>query len=123
MKFNPDAHRRRSVRLKGWDYASRGAYFVTVCVQGRECRLGEIAGGKMRLSEAGAMVQRTWEELPSKYPGMEIDAFVVMPNHIHGIIVLIDPVGAGPRACPGPRARPGIHARPEQGPGHTHPPR
>ncbi|MBI3128798.1 MAG: transposase [Candidatus Tectomicrobia bacterium] len=88
MPFNPDARRRRSVRLKGWDYASRGAYFITICVQGRECRLGEIAGGKMRLSEAGAMVHRTWEELPLRFPNVGLDAFVVMPNHLHGILVL-----------------------------------
>lgn len=112
MKFNPDAHRRRSMRLKGWDYSRPGGYFVTICTQGRECRLGKIAGGKMRLSDAGEMVRWTWEELPSKYPGVEIDAFVVMPNHVHGIIVLTDAVGAGPRARPGPHTRP-VEGRPQ----------
>jgi len=112
MRFNPDAHRRRSIRLGGYDYSRPGAYFVTVCAHGRECRLGEIAGGEVRLNDAGEMVQRTWEELPSKYPGVEIDSFVVMPNHVHGIIVLTDPVGAGPRARP---ACPGLPARPVEG--------
>ena len=94
-------HHRRSIRLRGYDYTRPGAYFVTVCVQDRECLLGQIADGEMRLSEAGRMVQSAWDALPAHYPGVDIDEFVVMPNHIHGIIVLNDPnVGATPRGCP-----------------------
>jgi putative transposase len=88
---------RRSIRLRGYDYARAGAYFVTICVQNRECLFGDVVDGQMVLNDAGRMVQTVWDELPEYYPGVETDAFQIMPNHIHGIIVL---VGAGPRACP-----------------------
>jgi len=117
--MNPENH-RRSIRLKGYDYSRAGAYFVTICVQNRECLFGKIVGAgpcacpnsdpractQMVLNDAGIMIQTVWQEIPNHYPGVNVDAFVVMPNHIHGIIIL---VGAGPRACPdsGPCARPG----------------
>jgi len=97
MKYDPEKHHRRSVRLKGYDYEQSGAYFVTVVTQARACLFGEIADGETRLKEAGRMVRAVWEELSTHYPGVETDAFVVMPNYIHGVVVL---VGAGPRACP-----------------------
>jgi len=103
MKFNPRIHHRRSIRLQGYDYSQAGACFVTICTQNRECLFGDIADGGMRLNDAGQMVQTVWDEIPAHYPGIDIDAFVVMPNHIHGIIII---VGAGPRACPGTRACP-----------------
>ena len=111
MTYDPARHHRRSIRVKGYDYAQPGAYFVTICAQDRECRFGTVADGVMHLNDAGRMVASVWDELPIFYPGVGIDAFVVMPNHIHGIIILhADPshlVGAGPRACPaGPRACP-----------------
>jgi putative transposase len=97
MKFNPDIHHRRSIRLKNFDYALAGAYFVTACTQNRECLFGKIVDGTMVLNDAGKMIQMVWDELPIHYDGVDIDQFIVMPNHIHGILVL---VGAGPRACP-----------------------
>ena len=81
-------HRRHSIRLRGFDYAQDGAYFVTVCVRNRECLLGQVTGGEMRLSEAGRIVQAVWRELPRHYPHVRLDAWVVMPNHVHGIVVL-----------------------------------
>ena len=102
MGYDSRRHHRRSIRLQGYDYTQAGAYFVTVCVQDRECLLGQIVGEEMQLSEAGQMVQSVWDELPDHYPGVDVDEFVVMPNHIHGIILLTDnPVGATPRGCPG----------------------
>jgi putative transposase len=98
MAHDPE-HHRRSIRLDGYDYAESGAYFVTICTQDHLCLFGEIVGGDMRANGAGNVVQRVWDELSSHYPGVETDAFVVMPNHVHGIIVLA-PVGAGPCACP-----------------------
>ncbi len=98
-RYDPDKHHRRSIRLHGYDYTRAGAYFVTICTQHHECRFGEIHDGQMTLNEMGQMVQSTWEELPHYYPSVQIDAFVVMPNHIHGIIVLTG-VGATPRGCP-----------------------
>ncbi|MBI4527383.1 MAG: transposase [Deltaproteobacteria bacterium] len=100
MKFDPEKHHRRSIRLKGYDYAQSGAYFVTIVAQDRTCFFGDVADGEVRLNSAGCMVQTAWADLSIHYPGAECDAFVVMPNHIHGIIVL---VGAGPRACPDDR--------------------
>ena len=105
--MNPENH-RRSIRLKGYDYSRAGGYFVTICVQNRECLFGNIvpcACPQMVLNGAGIMIQTVWQEIPNHYPGVNVDAFVVMPKHIHGIIIL---VGAGSRACPdsGPRACP-----------------
>jgi len=96
--YNPDLHHRCSMRLREYDYSQAGAYFVTICIQNRECLFGEIRDGRMVPNDAGRMIQSSWNELPQHYPGIDIDAFVIMPNHIHGIIVL---VGAGPCACPG----------------------
>jgi REP element-mobilizing transposase RayT len=77
---------RRSLRLKGYDYAQAGAYFVTICTQGRVCLFGEVVDGEMRLNAAGAVVDAEWHDLPRRFPGVQTDAFVVMPNHVHGII-------------------------------------
>jgi len=92
MGLNPEKPRRRSIRLDGYDYAEPGAYFVTVCTQGKECLFGEVVDGGMRLNPWGEIVWETWERLPCHYPSVESDAFVVMPNHVHGVIFL---VGAG----------------------------
>jgi putative transposase len=88
---------RRSLRLTGYDYAQSGAYFVTICTQNRACVFGCVDDGDMRLNEAGRMVRSVWQALPDRFPGMELDAFVIMPNHVHGIVAF---VGAG-LALPG----------------------
>ena len=88
-KFDPRKHHRRSIRLKGYDYSQNGAYHVTVVTQGRECLFGEIVDGKMRLNEHGEIVQKWWNELPIHFPTVELGAFVIMPNHTHGIIFII----------------------------------
>ena len=95
MGFDPERHHRRSLRLKGYDYTQAGAYFVTICTQDRACLFGEVVGDAMRLNDAGRMVVAEWERLAKRFPGVELDAFVVMPNHVHGILVITDPVGAG----------------------------
>jgi len=91
--FNPDIHHRRSIRLRGYDYSQAGAYFITLCTQKRKCLFGDVLGNAMRLNDAGRIVQNVWDALPNHYSCIELDSFVVMPNHIHGIIVLND-VGA-----------------------------
>jgi len=102
MRYDPDIHHRRSLRLRHYDYASAGAYFVTVCTHRRECLFGDVADDEMRMNDAGRMVESVWNHLPINYPGVTVDAYVVMPNHFHGIVVLVnEPVEAGPRACPG----------------------
>ena len=105
MTHDQAKHCRRSIRLQGYDYSQPGAYFVTICTQNYAYLLSGIVDGEMVLNEAGQMVQGVWDELPMHYPGIETDAFIIMPNHVHGIIV-IQPsaVGAGPRACPGGEA-------------------
>jgi REP element-mobilizing transposase RayT len=87
-KFDPQKHHRRSIRLPGYDYSQEGAYYVTVVVQGRECLFGEIVDGKMHLNEYGKIVQKWWEEIPIHFPNVELGAFVIMPNHVHGIIFI-----------------------------------
>jgi putative transposase len=94
---DPQGRRRRSIRLQGYDYAQVGAYFVTVCAHNRACVFGEIVNGEMRLNDAGRMLHAVWEDLPHHYAGIELDAFVVMPNHVHGIIFI---VGAGFKPAP-----------------------
>lgn len=92
MSFE-NKHHRRSIRLKDYDYSSAGAYFVTICAHNRDCLFGEIIDGEMVLNDAGKMVERCWLEIPDHYPSVELDEFVIMPNHIHGIIVIPDFVG------------------------------
>src|SRR3990170_2943541 len=101
MPYDPTRHHRRSIRLPGYDYTQPGAYFVTICTQNRECVFGEVADGEMMSSGAGQMVERIWNELPHHYPGVEVDAFAVMPNHVHGIIVLVVAANTGGRATTG----------------------
>ncbi len=91
MEYDPELHHRRSIRLRGYDYSRAGAYFVTVCTQGKRPLLGEIVEGEMVLNEAGRLVGRAWEVLPRRFPHITLDAFVAMPNHVHGTII----VGAG----------------------------
>lgn len=88
MNYNPDKHYRRSIRLKGYDYRQAGVYYVTICCNKRQCLFGEIAGGVMRLNGAGMTVGEVWDRLPRHFSYIELDAFIVMPNHVHGIIVI-----------------------------------
>lgn len=83
-------HHRRSIRLKGYDYSEPGAYFVTVVVQGHRCVLGRITDGMISPSNAGRIVEQCWLDLPKHYPNVELDELCIMPNHVHGIIVLTD---------------------------------
>ena len=87
-------HHRRPIRLKGYDYAQAGAYFVTIVTHDRACLFGDVVEGKMRLNEAGQIARQCWVEIPRHFPHVELDEFVVMPNHVHGILVIVDNVGA-----------------------------
>ena len=88
MKYNPDIHYRRSIRLQGYDYNQAGAYFITICTQNRECLLGDIQEGNYLLNEFSKIVIDVWQNIPIHFQNIEIDAYVVMPNHFHGIIVI-----------------------------------
>ena len=83
MPYDPFRHHRRSIRLKGYDYSQAGAYFITICTQNRACLLD--------VPVVDAMIAHWWQELANKYPSVSLDAFVVMPNHLHGILLLFDP--------------------------------
>ncbi len=94
MSNRPPLPQRKSLRYKGYDYASVGAYFVTVCVRYGRCLLGEVCDGEMIPNEAGRMVETCWHELANRFPTLALDEFQVMPNHVHGIVWLRPPVGA-----------------------------
>jgi putative transposase len=93
---------RRSIRLRGYDYTQAGAYFVTVCAYQRQCLFGAAIEGQMALNDMGRTAQACWDEIPAHFPHVELDTFVVMPNHVHGIIVVTD-TGRG-TACRAPTA-------------------
>ena len=123
MPYDPARHHRRSIRLQGYDYTRPGAYFVTIVTQGRACLFGEVMAGEMRMNDAGRMVQQVWDELALFYEGVQTDAFIVMPNHVHGIIILTGNVRATPRGCPTtPRGCPTTPRgcpNPQSGPGQA----
>ncbi|MCB0201526.1 MAG: hypothetical protein H6649_12290 [Caldilineae bacterium] len=88
---------RRSIRLRGYDYSQAGAYFITVVTHDRTCLFGQVVDGEMLLNAAGLEAEKCWLAIPEHFPFVELDAFVIMPNHIHGIIV-ITPDGDNVRA-------------------------
>ena len=90
MRPAQDELHRRSVRLPGYDYAQPGTYFVTVVTYARGFLLGRIENGEIVLSKLGEVAQQQWEKLPMRFPRVELGAFVIMPNHLHGIIVIHD---------------------------------
>ena len=93
MDYEPARPRRRSLRLQGYDYAKAGAYFVTVVTQDRLCLFGEVVDGEARLNEAGWLVADTWRWLETRYPFVVLDEYVVMPNHMHGLLAILDEDG------------------------------
>ncbi|MFK8268422.1 transposase [Capnocytophaga cynodegmi] len=93
-KYNPDKHKRRSIRLKGYDYSREGLYFITICCQNRAHYFGEIINEEMQLNEIGEIAQKCWRDIPNHFKNVLLHTFVVMPNHIHGIIEIVTPVGA-----------------------------
>jgi len=93
MRFDPALHHRRSIRLKEFDYTSPGAYFVTICTVDRAPLLGGIIEGQMRMSEYGTIAQEEWWRGEKIRPGIHLDAWVVMPNHVHGVVI----IDTGPR--------------------------
>ncbi|MES2775873.1 MAG: transposase [Bacteroidota bacterium] len=100
-KYNPRIHHRRSIRLKGYDYSSKGLYFITLCVKDRECLFGEIVNGEMLLNDAGHMIEKWYFELENKFPDIRCHEHIVMPNHFHCIIENMGiPVGADLCVCP-----------------------
>ncbi|MDD2923411.1 MAG: hypothetical protein PHQ36_14090 [Anaerolineales bacterium] len=105
MKFDPQKHHRRSIRLQGYDYSQAGAYFVTIVAWQREMLFGEIVNGIMVLNDFGKIVAEKWLWLESQYEYVELGAWVIMPNHRHGILIIHDGRG-GSRTAPTTPIRP-----------------
>jgi hypothetical protein len=82
-------YHRRSIRLCGYYYSQADAYFVTVCVHGHACTLGQVVDSRVELSDGGQIAFACWDDLPNHYPHVELDAFAIVPNHVHGIVVLL----------------------------------
>ncbi len=110
MSDDPPQHRRRSIRLPDYDYAQPGAYFITICTSRRRCLFGEIVDSEMRLNAIGRIVEEEWHRSGEIRREIILDAFVVMPNHIHGIINIgyvttVGATGGSPLDGPGPGRR------------------
>ncbi|MBE0685544.1 MAG: transposase [Anaerolineaceae bacterium] len=88
MAYNPVIHNRHTIRLLGYDYTQSGAYFITICTNQKECIFGKINAGAMQLSPLGEIAYYQWLQLPKRFANIVLDEFVIMPNHMHGIIVI-----------------------------------
>ncbi len=91
--FDPNTHHRRSIRLPDYDYSQAGAYFITICSHEHKCIFGEITGGVMRLNQLGRIVENEWQRTPKLRPYVDLDVLTIMPNHMHGILVITDDRG------------------------------
>jgi putative transposase len=88
VTFYKNKFRIESTRLKNWDYSANGAYYITICVKNREYLFGNINDGKLILSDLGQFAERCWREIPIHFPFVQLDEFIIMPNHVHGIIII-----------------------------------
>ncbi|MBW2185548.1 MAG: transposase [Deltaproteobacteria bacterium] len=88
MAYNPDIHHRRSNRLAGYDYSQGGVYFITICTDNKECLFGEIVNGHMMMNNLGKIVADEWIKTGTKRDNINLDDWVVMPNHFHGIVII-----------------------------------
>nr|VFJ65368.1 MAG: hypothetical protein BECKDK2373C_GA0170839_11297 [Candidatus Kentron sp. DK] len=113
-QYDPEQHHRRSIRLKGYDYSWPGAYFITVCVHDKKCLLGKVVDGEMISNRYGRVVAECWRGIPAHFVGVTLDQWVIMPNHMHGIIMLAtQPTYAvGARGMPCPWSMPPIRPTP-----------
>ncbi|MSQ25815.1 MAG: transposase [Dehalococcoidia bacterium] len=119
MPYDPTRHHRRSIRLRGYDYTQAGMYYVTICTQDRNCIFGQVQDGHITLNPYGQIAHACWLDLPSHYAFVALDAFVVMPNHVHGVITLHNGLSVGAGLKPAPTGdqpaptSPHIHGLPE----------
>jgi putative transposase len=98
QNYTPAFYHRQSIRLKGYDYSLAGAYFITICCQDKMSFFGDIAGEQILLNDIGHMVQASWERLPYRFPHLDLDASVVMPNHFHAILLIASQLASAPGA-------------------------
>ena len=92
-RYNPNKHQRRSIRLKGYDYSQPGLYFITICCQDRACLFGRVVNDEMELNDAGKIAEQYWLDIPKHFPNVVLHEYVVMPNHVHGIIEIAETDG------------------------------
>ena len=116
MPYDPRLHHRRSIRLKDYDYSLPGDYFLTICTQDKRRLLGSVIKGRVCLSHAGMMVSEVWRNIPTRHTGVELDTFVVMPNHVHGIVRILYPK-AVPSKCEDGRTQRSAPTRRSRGKG------
>lgn len=95
MGIEPEKYHRQSIRMKGYDYTLPGAYFVTLLSQNRVCLFGEVENGEIKLSKIGQLVIDCWYGIPKMFNNIELDEFVLMPNHLHGILLINEAPGKG----------------------------
>ena len=107
MEIDPDKHNRRSIRLKGYDYSQPGTYFVTLVAKNRDSIFGTVEGNQIRLNEIGELVVNCWLGIFDYFDNTNLDEFVLMPNHLHGIKFIHEALGKG-------EASPGIIASPNE---------
>ena len=88
MRYDPEIHKRKSIRLPCWNYSNEGGYFITICTKDRECFFGDVMGGKIILNECGEIVFEEWIKTKMIRQNIELDEFIIMPNHFHGILLI-----------------------------------
>lgn len=107
--YGSQARRRPSIRLPNYDYSRAGAYFITVCTHGRELLFGDVIDSEIELNELGRIAAQEWLKSARLRAEIALDAWVVMPNHVHGIVMITDDHGGGAMPAPvspaGPRPR------------------
>jgi putative transposase len=90
MPYDPEKHHRRSVRIKGYDYTQPGVYYITICTKERQCIFGEVINGQMRLNFLGDIAHTCWLAIPNHFASFQLDTFVIMPDHVHGLLAIVD---------------------------------
>lgn len=90
MRYDPAKHQRRSIRLKGYNYSKAGLYFITICTHHKQCLFGAIVNKQLTLNVFGEIARECWLSIPEHFSKIKLDEFVIMPNHIHGILILTD---------------------------------
>lgn len=90
MPYNPEIHHRKTIRLKSYDYSQAGAYFITICTKQKQCIFGDIKNGEMRFNALGSIADKYWQEIPEHFPNVALDTYTIMPNHLHGILWIIE---------------------------------
>ena len=113
MKYDPDKHHRHSSRLQNYDYARTGAYFVTICTENHHHLFGEIQNGMMNLNEFGEIVRSEWEKSEKIRNEIKLHEYIIMPNHFHAIVEIINPNGRGERPFARTFAVPKLKKSPE----------